>query len=110
MDYMFRCPGRVRHTLASLLVMVTVGFGPRAVTAQSDYEVMAVSDGATLSGRVVFHGDVPPARRPLVTKDEEVCGFGYIERTSRTNGNLAARNVTEAAALLVCGDQESSSR
>jgi len=80
MDYMFRCPGRVRHALASLLVVVTVGFGPRAVTAQSDYEVMAVSDGATLSGRVVFHGDVPPARRLLVTKDEEVCGFGYIER------------------------------
>ena len=62
------------------LSLLALAHDPGAVTAQSDYEVVTVTDGATLSGRAVFHGEVPPARRLLVTKDEEVCGFGYRER------------------------------
>jgi len=69
-----------RNLCTALVAFLVVGFGPRAASAQSDYEVVAVVDGAALTGRVVFHGDVPPVRRLLVTKDEEVCGFGYLER------------------------------
>ena len=55
---------------------------PGALEAQHEYEVVTVTvtDGATLRGRVVFHGAVPAPQRLLVTKDEEVCGFGYQER------------------------------
>ena len=62
------------------IFLVVLAQGPRVLAAQSYYQVVAVTDGATLSGRALFHGDVPAVRRLLVTKDEEVCGFGYIER------------------------------
>jgi hypothetical protein len=48
---------------------------------QSVYREVAVVDGAEVAGTAVFLGDVPDPRRLLVTKDEEVCGFGYLERT-----------------------------
>ena len=80
MDNMDRWPSRTRVLLATLLVVLAMGLGPGSVRGQGDYEVVAVVDGATLSGRVVFRGAVPAARRLLVTKDEEVCGFGYLER------------------------------
>lgn len=38
------------------------------------YEVTAVDDGGTLVGRVRHAGDLPPARRIVVTKDAGVCG------------------------------------
>ena len=62
------------------LSLLVLAHDPGAVAAQGDYEVVTVTDGAALSGRAVFHGEVPAARRLLVTKDEEVCGFGYRER------------------------------
>ena len=51
-----------------------------SVAAQSVYREVAVADGAQLVGTAVFHADIPDPRRLLVTKDEEVCGFGYLER------------------------------
>jgi hypothetical protein len=62
--------------LAALPWIVTV----TPVVAQSVYREVAVAGGAGLGGKAVFRGDVPDARRLLVTKDEEVCGFGYLER------------------------------
>jgi hypothetical protein len=44
------------------------------------YEVASVEQPATLTGQVVFAGDVPRPRRFLITKDVEVCGLGYRER------------------------------
>ncbi len=65
------------RTAVPLLALL---LAPGALEAQGDYEVVTVADGATLRGRVAFHGAVPAPRRLLVTKDEEVCGFGYQER------------------------------
>lgn len=58
------------------------------VAAQSSgYREVAVADGAELVGTAVFRGDVTDSRRLLVTKDEEVCGFGYLERTEVAVGD-----------------------
>ena len=51
-----------------------------SVAAQGVYREVPVADGAELVGTAVFRGDIPDPRRLLVTKDEEVCGFGYLER------------------------------
>jgi hypothetical protein len=51
------------------------------LAGQSDYRGVAVADGAELVGTAVFSGEVLEPRRLLVTKDEGVCGFGYLERT-----------------------------
>jgi len=56
------------------------------VAAQDVYREVTVVDGAELSGRAVFSGEAPGPRRLLVTKDEEVCGFGYLERNEVTVG------------------------
>ena len=99
MEPMDRSPSRIDRPPASRLTNLFVSFragraavcgfflsllvfapGAANVAAQSDYEVVTVTEGATLSGRAVYHGEVPAARRLLVTKDEEVCGFGYRER------------------------------
>jgi hypothetical protein len=57
------------------------------VAAQGIYTEVAVADGTELSGTAVFRGDIPDPRRLLVTKDEEVCGFGYLERTEVAVGD-----------------------
>lgn len=57
------------------------------LAAQSVYREVAVVDGAEVVGTAVFRGDVPDPRRLLVTKDEEVCGFGYLERTEVVVGD-----------------------
>lgn len=50
------------------------------VAGQSVYREVTIADGAELVGTAVFRGEVREPRRLLVTKDEEVCGFGYLER------------------------------
>jgi hypothetical protein len=80
MEPMDRLPTRADARSLTFLALLALILGPRGLVAQSDYEVMTVTDGATLSGRAVFHGEVPATKRLLVTKDEEVCGFGYQER------------------------------
>lgn len=57
------------------------------LVAQSVYREVAVVDGAEVVGTALFRGDVPDPRRLLVTKDEEVCGFGYLERTEVVVGD-----------------------
>ena len=75
---------RLGVRLATLALGVVVfSFAPRleALAAQDDYRVVTVDDGAVLVGRVTFGGEVPAPTRLLVTKDEEICGFGYRERS-----------------------------
>jgi hypothetical protein len=57
--------------LSSLLVAVVgaVAFPSRGVA----YDTVPVSDGGTISGKVVFQGNVP-TRKIIPTKDREVCG------------------------------------
>jgi hypothetical protein len=73
-------PG-VRYGIG-LVVLATLPWSGNAtpVAAQDVYRQVAVGEGAELAGTAVFRGDVPDPRRLLVTKDEEVCGFGYLER------------------------------
>lgn len=76
-------PSNLRSSIgagAALALATLLLASAGAAEAQQEYEVVAVTDGAALRGRVVFHGTVPAPRRLLVTKDEEVCGFGYQER------------------------------
>ena len=61
------------------LLLLGMPLGLRAQRA-APYESIAVTDGATLNGRVLFSGDVPEPKKLLITKDPEVCGDGYRER------------------------------
>src|SRR5512144_3195999 len=56
-----------RRTAALLCVVSTVA--PAAA-----YEVVAVTDGGTLSGVVRYAGAPPPPRTVTITKDRAVCG------------------------------------
>lgn len=44
------------------------------------YEVSPVTGGANVAGKIVFKGTVPGPKKLLITKDEEVCGKGSVER------------------------------
>ncbi len=70
--------------LVTISLGMAVGLLPPSLeplSAQGDYRVVTVENGAVLQGRVTFGGEVPAPKRLLVTKDEEVCGFGYRERS-----------------------------
>ena len=43
------------------------------------YEAVAVSDGGTIKGKVLFQGSPPATRKVILTKDREVCGSGVRE-------------------------------
>jgi hypothetical protein len=43
------------------------------------YDVVAVADGGSIKGKVVFNGALPPPRKVVLTKDREVCGTGIRE-------------------------------
>jgi plastocyanin len=75
-----RCPAVRLAAIALSVAAVSLLPRPQALAAQGDYRVVPVDDGAALGGRVTFSGEVPAPKRLLVTKDEEICGFGYQER------------------------------
>ena len=50
--------------------LIAVGLFAPPVQA---YDEMSVSDGGTITGKVVYNGRVP-TRKIVVTKDQEVCG------------------------------------
>lgn len=56
--------------------------GPLGAVQSSNpaYEAVAVPDGATLTGQVVFAGIAPEASELLITRDFEICGLGFRER------------------------------
>ncbi len=58
------------------LAMVAILLAPLLAAA---YEVAAVGDGATVSGKVTFKGSPPPPKKLLITKNTEVCGTGHRE-------------------------------
>ncbi len=79
---------RVRYWV-TVLVVAMLSWIAVAVPAagQTAYEEVVVTSGAEFAGKAVFRGDAPAPRRLLVTKDEEVCGFGYLERNEVAVGN-----------------------
>ncbi len=64
---------RVSNLLALSSIFLTFGLS-------AAYDVASVADGAVVSGKVVFKGKVPEPKKLLITKDQKVCGEGYIER------------------------------
>lgn len=58
--------------IAAALVATAVVIGCAATSALA-YDVVTVSNGGTIEGRVVFQGSVP-IKKIIPTKDREVCG------------------------------------
>ena len=81
-----RClrPGVLRCLRPGVLACLLVSTLPHDLAAQ--YEAVEVTDGAVVKGRVLFAGPVPEPTRLLITKDAEVCGEGYRERTEVVTG------------------------
>ena len=68
---MSRCSVLIPAVLVALLVFPA----PPA----SGYDVVTVSNGGTIRGRVTFTGPPPPPRKEIRTKNPEVCGSGEFE-------------------------------
>ena len=67
---------RGKHLFLPLaLGLVLVFFGSTVA-----YEVSPITGGATVTGKIVFKGTVRDPKKLLITKDEEVCGKGSVER------------------------------
>ena len=53
---------------------LTIFFAASAVSfAQSDYKVVTVTDGGTISGTVKWSGPVPHALTVPISKDPQIC-------------------------------------
>ena len=59
-----------------VVVVMVMGLAPALAAA---YDVAPVADGGTVSGTVVFKGEVPKPKRMLIAKNKEVCGEGERE-------------------------------
>lgn len=64
--------------VAAVALAVTAMMAGWPVPAQP-YETVAVTDGGTVKGKVLFQGSPPPKRKIIPTKDREVCGTGVRE-------------------------------
>jgi len=62
----------MRIVTLAIGILAVVPFAMTAVPAQS-YDVVTVTDGGTIEGKVVFNGAVP-TKKIIPTKDVEVCG------------------------------------
>jgi hypothetical protein len=56
------------------LIIVTMLFGALSVDAVQGYDVIKVSNGATVKGTVNFKGNVPPDETITINTDAEYCG------------------------------------
>jgi len=46
-----------------------------------EYSEIEVADGGSIQGHISVSGDVPAPLQLLITKDAEICGLGYRQRT-----------------------------
>jgi len=67
---------RARVTTLALAVAALAAGWP---VPGEPYEVVAVSDGGTIKGKVLFQGSPPDKRKVIPTKDRETCGSGVRE-------------------------------
>src|SRR5260370_2771153 len=80
-------------------VFLTVFFATSAVSfAQSDYKVLTVPDGGTISGTVKWSGPVPHAAAFPITKDPQICDpdskkSTALQRLIVGSGGLVANTV-----------------
>lgn len=61
--------------IASVLLSALLSTAPEV----SGYDVVAVTEGGTIRGKVLYTGALPPARRVIPTKDREACGSALRE-------------------------------
>lgn len=73
-----------------LAVAMAVG-GTFAATSANAYEVVPVSGGGKVAGKVTFKGAAPAPKALPITKDNAVCGSGNreIAEVAAKGGNLA---------------------
>ena len=62
-----------------LSIVLSLAAGPALGTPAVAYEAVKVTDGGSITGKVVFAGTPPPKRKVVPTKDREVCGSGIRE-------------------------------
>lgn len=84
----------LRRMVILLVAALFAAVSPSPVVA---YEAGAVLDGGTITGKVVFRGDVP-TRKIIPTKDRDVCGFSTRERPEIVVG--ADKGVQDAVVYL----------
>jgi hypothetical protein len=61
-------------TPLGVLALLGVGGAAPAVRSADAYEVVQVTDGGTIQGKVTFAGSPPPKKKIIPTKDREACG------------------------------------
>ncbi len=74
-----------------LFLLSALGFVIFSSRLAVAYEISAVTDGAVITGKAAFKGAIPEAKKLIITKDQEVCGKGYVERREievAKNGSL----------------------
>ncbi|MBZ0170614.1 hypothetical protein MELA_01449 [Candidatus Methylomirabilis lanthanidiphila] len=57
-------------SVALAVTLITLALTPAA----HSYQEVAVTDGGTITGTVIFQGSPPPMKLIIPTKDQEVCG------------------------------------
>jgi hypothetical protein len=72
-------PGRnedesMRRATRSLRVVLIAAAVVTTTGAAHAYEAVAVADGGSVKGTVVFNGTLPPKKKIVPTKDRETCG------------------------------------
>lgn len=66
---------RAGETAIGVFILAFLLFG-----SLDAYDVSTVGGEASITGKVVFKGNIPEPKKLLITKDEAVCGKGYVER------------------------------
>lgn len=73
----------IRYQLKKLILFFVLGVLILALVpfeSSSAYEVSTVAEGGTITGKILFKGEVPEPKKLLITKDEAVCGKGSVTR------------------------------
>ena len=62
-------PLRILLNFAALAIVLTT-----VIPVAYSYQEIPITDGGTITGKVVFQGSPPPMKMIIPTKDQEVCG------------------------------------
>jgi hypothetical protein len=69
----------MRGSRVAVTVLAAAALAASLTLPGHAYDVVAVPDGATIKGKVIFRGSPPAKRKVILTKDREVCGSGVRE-------------------------------
>lgn len=68
------------------VVSLTLALAVAPAATAVAYDVVAVTDGGSIKGKVTFPGTPPPKKKVIPTKDKEACGTGVREVDQITVG------------------------